>query len=76
MQSNPDLLQGELLVKEGRPHIPIPDGYAAVLSSPYGIEGVFIREDAIQVRVRQLRELAAYKDEDLAVGVHKLDAVA
>jgi hypothetical protein len=76
-QSNPALLQGLVIdpinLFEDKDWPPLT---VAVLTSGWGIEGVYSSATVLNLKILSLRDYGAYKGEQLAVKMIKLDSMS
>ena len=78
MQSKPELLQGVKIMPKGIDSSgidSIPLGQVAVLSSGYGIEGVFSKVEILDAKIAMLRGFRGYRDEELSVLMADFDSI-
>jgi len=74
-QSNDALLQGNVQLEPNRglSNIVLPEAEVYILHSGYGIEGVFTNADLLGIKIDELRNLGAYRDERLSISTHEIN---
>jgi hypothetical protein len=73
--SNEALLQGNISIdpNRGLGGIHLPDAEVYILHSGYGVEGVFTNADLLGIKIDELRNLGAYRDERLSISTHEIN---